>query len=319
MKQSFFFGSIVFFVTIVLSVSCSKPNVPRQCDIKRLDRSLYAIACGDSNVILPDEGVELLEGYLSSKRGETTAIREYAVSKAVETFQPDVEMRFESLDSIELILSEWFGRMDDFLPEIGERRLYGVVNPFNNPVVVGDSAVLICLNHYLGSDYEGYSGFSAFQRKKKRPGRIPFDVVESLVVTSFPFNADNDPIMLKRMIYEGAVLYNLSRITGTDVFSILDYSECEKKWVLENEKEIWKTFARNYLFSTNSITISGLLNPSAGSYILSREAPSEIGRFIGYKIIEKYMYSHPGVKPSFLLSEQFYNSRNILVETRYNP
>lgn len=74
---------------------------------------------------------------------------------------------------------------------------------------------------------------------------------------------------------------------------------------------------RKLLYSTNRLDANRLVNPSPATSILHHESPGRLGRFIGYKIVKSYVETHPDINLKWLLSPDFYNSLQSLIDSCY--
>ena len=53
--------------------------------------------------------------------------------------------------------------------------------------------------------------------------------------------------------------------------------------------------------------------------MLHPDAPGRMGTWLGMRIIDTYMKSHPDTEPRQLLQKDFYGNLKTLVESGYNP
>ena len=93
------------------------------------------------------------------------------------------------------------------------------------------------------------------------------------------------------MEYEGCVAHlETMVIHGSDVFVILGYNAEERKWCVDNEVNAWRTvIAKDYLYSSSQYVISDFVSPAPFTSLVSQSSPGELGRYIGYSIVEKYI------------------------------
>ena len=71
---------------------------------------------------------------------------------------------------------------------------------------------------------------------------------------------------------------------------IIGYGKEESKWCEDNEKDIWNAIIEsNHLYSKENITYIKYLNEAPYCSALNGDVPAEIGKWIGYKIVAKYI------------------------------
>lgn len=260
--------------------------------------------------------------YADSTLTNEEILDRYKNSRATKVFSPDVRSVLNNLDSQEAILGTAFQNMSEFFPDITlPTHVYGYVTPYMQSVVLIDSIMFIGLNHYLGESYQGYEGFEHYKRKLKKPNRIALDATEALLYSNCPYQDSEKSVALNRILYEGAMINALSALLPSiSVSEILGYSDLEWEWAEKHEGDIWKSLAeKGMLYSHDPIIVTKIIAPAPNSAVVLPEAPGRIGRYIGYKIVKSYIEKHKDLKIRDLLSPEFYNSQNSLINAEYKP
>ncbi len=315
----------LIYILMAVLVSCVEKKTRLQAapeNIIRFDRFTEQYPAVDSGQIrLMQPAADLLLGVINSQRDEPVDFEAYRSSPAVRTFKPDVDLYLPQLDSVCQVLGNVREGLSEILPDVKTRALYGVITPFRQSVITSDSVTLVGLNHYLGADYGGYDGFEDYVRRLKIVDRIPFDVTEATIAVDYPYVSTESGVVLDRMLYEGALIYVMTRvIPDADARKVLAYTPEQWEWALENEADAWASLAsRQLLYSTDRMVSAKLNNPSSATSILHKDAPGMLGRFIGYRIVESYMRNNQSTEISTLLTPEFYNSRASLVNSGYSP
>lgn len=241
-------------------------------------------------------------------------------SDVTRVFGMDIKSRFTASDSLSGPLGSALKGLGHLLPDIDRVDVYGVASPYMQSVIVGDSVVLVALNHYLGVDYPGYASMPAYMVRQKVPARIVPDVVEALVRVSYPYKP-MDGTLIERMLYEGAVTKAVAAALGGDVGLAMGYTESQLDEAVSLEDDAWNALAvGRMLYSQSHADISSLFDPSPFTRIGLSEFPPRMGRYIGMRIVDSYMDCHQDVSLSSLLSSGFYgDAQSSLIESRYNP
>lgn len=247
-------------------------------------------------------------------------IEAMALSRVFNVFFPDVVDRLPALNGLQTEL----GSLRELLPRQIDSlrfpsRVFGIVTPYDQTVMISDTVMLIGLNHYLGADYPGYNGFDDYRRRQKTLLRAPIDIAEALVYTSSPFPASAESTALQRMVYEGAVVAAVSRsLPGRPINEILGYTPDEMAWLDSHESEIWrKLISDGLLYSHDRAVAERLVMPAPFTSVISTEAPGRTGRFIGYKIAESYLAANPSSTPADILSPSLLLSDDLLLRAGY--
>lgn len=247
-------------------------------------------------------------------------MREYASGRVMTMFMPEIRNVFApGADSLESRLGELSGRLAKKLPDVVMPHVYTVVSPYNQSVVfVNDTIMFLALNHYLGASHRAYTGFADYLRRLKEPERIPIDVAEALVATSNPYIEAARPTVLSRLLYEGAKVEAVMWIAGVDEATALGYDVTDMRWADDNERGAWRALLRRrMLFSTDAETAHRLVAPAPSTSILNTGSPGRLGRFIGHRIVARYLVEEPSATLGFLLSPEFYNDENTLRKSGY--
>ncbi|MDE6134689.1 MAG: hypothetical protein K2F79_03855 [Muribaculaceae bacterium] len=241
-------------------------------------------------------------------------------SSPVRVFTPDVDSVFPSVAPLEVALGNILGRAEADSLELPARKYAAVVYGRAESMLFNDSTLFIALNHYLGSDYPGYTHWPEYMRRQKSPQRLPYDLAEALVATSYPYSASGaEATALSRMLYEGAVVYAVTRLVDNPSEALaLGYGQEEMGWFSKHETELWRALvAANVVYDTAPAAASRLVDPSPAVRGFGVDAPGRAGRYIGYRIVRSYAASHPGMSLARFLSPEFYSSSGALLESGY--
>ena len=264
-----------------------------------------------------DHAVSEATALTADERNALDALHEvmpYEASPSVMRFQADVDSLLPSLDGVETQLGEAAAKMSHF------GKLYAIVSLYNQSVItVGNDYVFIGLNHYLGEDYPGYSGhFPDYMLHRKTLAQLPADVVRAIIERDCPAQFSTDATLLNRMLRDGAVNYAVSCYLHTD--NPIGFSSEQLQWCKENEARIWRQMMEaQLLFSTDPTVADRLLNPATASLPINANAPGETARFTALQIVRAYVEQHPDAEISTLLSPDFYNSNQSLIDSQYAP
>lgn len=312
------------YMTAVILAGCTEKPQADKAEIERFDT---IVACYNAMDAVDRAAFrdKYSDATLFITKGDTlnadSIIGVYSHSKALAMFGKDVNERLTMTDSLETILGEMKISFAEKLPGIKWKRIIGVISTYNQSVILTDGALLLGLNHYLGSDYPAYSYFEPYQRTVKTPRHLPYDIAEALISNHFPFIPGNESTLLNRILYEGAVLAAVNEaVPGNDTAESMGYDSGAWKWLSDNEKQMWNALIdREMLFSMDPAIAERMTRPAPATSILHPDAPGRSARYIGYKIVESYRKRHPEKTLQWLLSPEFYNSPSTLIDSQYTP
>lgn len=315
------FAAAIGVAAFVWGCSGMSEDVAKPVTMERLDLAVEDYSRGVPVSADHEAAVRVL-GRAFGADSASDFLEAYAGSRAVKMFMPDIRSRLHGLDSVESELGSVRRGMGEWLPDVAfPARVYGVVIPYNQSVILADTVAFVGLNHYLGADYPGYEAFDLYRRVLKEPDRIVPDLTEAIVRSAYPYEDGLDATVLSRMIYEGAIVNAMIKSDPQLTLSrALGWSGEQLRWAEVNERRSWQQLiASDLLFSTNPADAARLVNPAPATAVINPSAPGQLGRYIGYRIVEKWLESHHGASPKTLLKPIFYNSRDTLIESAYAP
>ena len=219
--------------------------------------------------------------------------------------------------TIEKELSYGFKQIKQHFPEIQIPAIYMHVSGLQQNTIVADSLLSCSIDKYLGADYPLYENFFYnYQRKSMIPERIAKDCIKAWLKSEYPYHG-KDNILLDRMIYEGKIIYLLSKIGYNYTYQdIMSLTKSEYDWCVEYESALWTTIIeRKYLYTPDVATTSKFFQPIPSTFI-SKDAPGDLGYFIGYRIVEKYMKRTKSGYEELMKNN---DAQDILKKSKYKP
>ena len=195
--------------------------------------------------------------------------------------------------------------------------LYMHISGFRQNIIVADSLLSCSIDKYMGTEYPLYNGyFNVYTRRNMSPEHIVIDGLNAWIKSEYPFTG-NDNVLLERMIYEGKIIYTLMK-TGYDYDykKLTSLTDDEYKWCVKHESALWTTIIeRKHLYAPDIAATSRYFQPTPSVFI-SEDAPGNIGIYIGFRIVERYM------KRTKSSCEELMNNNNaqdILQKSKYKP
>jgi len=218
---------------------------------------------------------------------------------------------------IEKELSYGFRRLRELFPNLQIPAVYMHVSGLQQNMIVADSLLSLSIDKYMGVDYPIYKDFFYdFQRKSMRPERVAIDGLYAWLTTEYPYQSQENTL-LDKMIYEGKISYILMQAGLNYSFQqIISMDENDYKWLLKYESTLWKTLLeRNHLHAKEAIIVSGYFQPAPSTFI-STEAPGNLGNFIGFRIVSRYMKQTKLSCKDLMLHN---DAQEILRKSKYKP
>ncbi len=297
---------LLFFAMVIMAVvSCRRTEtvVPADIDFADMVDVIYDYpvtepAVRDSQIesMLPQ--AQALVKVISPDSLCDSVLTEWSTRLTVRVFTPAVDSVFPSREPVRDALAHIVGAAHDKGLDLPDRRYAAMVYGKPQAILFVDSVMLIGMNHFLGADYPGYSRWPVYIRNTKTPAQLPYALAEALVATAYPYDASGeDATLLSRMIHEGALVKaRMELVPGSRLADALAYNDDDLKWLADNERTLWQEIVESgLLYDTSESTADRLLAPSPAVQMLPTMWPGRAGRYIGYRLVDTYMRSTPGI------------------------
>ena len=178
---------------------------------------------------------------------------------------------------------------------------------FEYRIVAQDTMIIIGLDNYLGSKYNVYKGIPKYLTKRFDKKYLSIDLAESLAKLTVPPLKGNETFV-EKLVYYGKIEW-MKQLLNDDKeeHNLLRYSKEELNWCEENEFNVWNYFVQNdLLFSKSSALDYRFFKPSPFSkfYLeLDNDTPGEIGKWIGLRIVQKYVKVHSSMPAQEIINQ----------------
>ncbi len=317
-------------IALILSLAfaataCSKPDRARPQPIMRVDLTLASFASYSNEqrlAVLDSMGPEIqtMMSVVGVRDVTDSVLVAWSESSVVRMFQPPVDSVFSDIRPLEQIVGDIMDNASKEGINLPPLTFASVVWGNRRPMVRADSIVLIALNHYLGADFPGYSGWQEYRRAVKTPDMIPYDLAGVLAATQYPMT-DREPTLLSWMLYEGALVEARMRLVhDASLAKALGYSPQQLEYVETNLKKMWEEMRLlRIVYDTDPLTIDKYIAQAPSTPLLQGTTPGRVGCYIGYCIVRAYLSKHPETSLSQMLSADFYASASTLIASGFNP
>ena len=198
--------------------------------VKRYDRiqSLY-LTTGDFSALqqlnteYPMQTRALIEDVLKIGRVNDPEIN----SKFLKFYQDivlqslinEVEQQYANMDDINKELTVAFGRLKEEIPEIDVPQIYSQIGALDQSIVVGNNTVGICLDKYLGADYQLYlKYYPKSQREQMVRSMIVPDCLVFYLLSLYPMPNGNVVSQVECDIHMGKIMWVANRLLDRQVF-----------------------------------------------------------------------------------------------------
>jgi hypothetical protein len=194
------------------------------------------------------------------------------------------------------------------------------------PNFIGPDMIGISLQFYLGKDFSLYNteyfidNIAPLYRSRRFSKEYIIADVMKLIADDIYNDRSKTKPLIEQMIEKGKQWWLMDKfLPGVPDSIITGYTEQQLNWVTENEGLIWSYILRNEkdLFTLNPATIQTYIGEAPFTNVFSQEeSPGNIGPWIGWQIIKKFVENNSGIKPGEVMQTP---AKKILDEAKYKP
>lgn len=229
---------------------------------------------------------------------------------------------YPNLGIIEKELFQSFKYIKYYFPEFNIPKIYSYISglQYEFPIHYNHEILIIGLDLYLGSDFNGYRaiGLPDYKIQRMQSDYISIDCIKE-ISQQFINAPINTSTFLEEIIYKAKVLYfmDATLVEKADCLKI-GYTEEQLNWCFENEENLWSfIIEKNILYSADYELIRKLTTDGPFTAAFTQQSPARLGIWIGWQIIRSYMNHNPNISLHELFMEK--KAREILDNSRYKP
>ncbi len=249
-------------------------------------------------------------------------LRDYLLDPAIKHIYGDCVKKYPDFKDVEKQLSDALLKYKELYPDVKIPNVYTYVSgiDYNSSVNYADTALIIPIDMYLGSNYPTYSkiGIPGYISMRLDKEYIVRDCMRKIGESNIPNNF-TPKTLLDFMITKGKILY-FTKTVMPDLSDNINmaYDKAQLDWSRSNEANLWAFLINNKLLFTNDENIIiKFINDSPFTSVISKEAPGRIGEWIGWQIVNSYMENNTNMSIQQLMKET--DSQTILTNSKYKP
>jgi len=335
---------IALFFLLVLTasalISCRKnhyrintSSIKVSIRIKRLEKDLFSLNPDDISASIPElkkkygSFLQLFSYVINTGEVNDSSfgdfLTRFCTDKLNNEVYESVIRLYPDVTQIESSLQEAFRHYLYYFPGRKVPAVYTCITGFNNSIITGDSVLGIGLERYLGADSEYYRRLQIYKYLASRmtPENIVPDCMYGWAASEWDFPtlryaADN---VLSEMIHEGKLKY-FEKCMLPDVPDdiIFGFTPDQLKFCRNNESRMWNyLIEKNLIFETDKFTIKKLIGEAPFTSYFTDESPGRAAVWLGFRIVESYMLSSPGISLNDLMKD--IDIQSILEKAKYAP
>ena len=189
--------------------------------------------------------------------------------------------------------------------------------------ILAEDALIVGLQHHLGKNNPLYKTtlvqetYPQYISRRFEPDYIVINCIKNIVNDLYPEKEDDKPL-IHEMIEKGKRLYLLSKLLPeTDEYKLMGFTSEQMKDSYAHEAVIWDLFIKNSLLQvTDKNILKNYIDEGPKTQELGEGAPGNIGSFVGWQVVKKYIQKKPVTTLQQLMNT---DSEIIFQEVKYKP
>ncbi len=237
----------------------------------------------------------------------------------------DADKKFGDITGITSQVKQAFRFVHYYFPAYKlPSRMVTFIGPINSyGSILTPDALAVGLQLYMGNDYplyksqQGQEMYPLFISRRFEPAYIPVNGVKNIIDDMYPANAAGKPLV-EQMVESGKRLYLLDLLLPSLPDTLkTGYTAKQLEGCYASEKNIWTFFVQNdMLYNTDPNVTRDYMNDAPNTTALGEESPGNIGQFVGFQIVKKWMEKNKEVSPAVLMKTP---AKQIFEEAKYKP
>lgn len=323
--------------------SCKEGTIPDVSNIKielktvRFEKELFSI---DSNQLLqkvpslfskyPEFSNDFIYKILGTDQEITAESVIQITAVFANTFRPifdSCNKKFDDFSPYENEIREELQFVHYYFPTYKiPTKIYTFIGPLDADArgnILATDAIYVGLQFYLGKNSLFYKDpgfqemFPQYFINRFEPEYIAVNTGSNIILDMFP-EKNQDGNLSSQMIENGKRLYLLSKFLPHKKENLfLGYSEKQLKDCYSQERVIWDFFIQNDLLqSLDKMAIRKYTGEGPKTQELGEGAPGNIGSFVGWQIVKKFMGKYPKTSLKSLMEM---DNQEIIEKAKYKP
>ncbi len=232
---------------------------------------------------------------------------------------------FADIKWIENDVKKGFQYIQYYFPEYKlPKKLITYIGPINSfGCILTQDAVAVGLQLFLGKEHpiyqseQGQALYPAFVSRRFEPNYISVSIMKNIIDDMYPAAKPGKP-MVEQMVELGKRLFLLDQFLPHIADSLkTGYTQAQLEGCIKNEKNIWSMFIQNdLLYKSDPQITRDYLNDAPHTQELGEGSPGNIGQFIGWQIVKKWMKKNNTKSLKELMEK---NPVSLFNEAKYKP
>jgi hypothetical protein len=299
-------------------------DVSISVEIKRLEDGLFKLQTKSEIATFLEQNQLLAEQFLGLENDQERSqlvdkLYDMVRDTALQELYQEVQHKFKDISQLQSQLEYAFRRLKSYYPTFEVPQVVTFITGMGTDLYVSKQLIVVGLDFFLG---EG---------AKFRPLRMPNYILRTyqpqyilpklILLLSQQFNVENskDNTLLHDMLYAGkAYFFTKALLPKVSDATVLCYTEAQYVDTEKHQRFVWQHFIDHELFyETNHMIKKRYLGDRPFTSEIGPGCPGNIGGWLGYQIIKKYMQNNRDITLPILMSSM--DAQHLFMQAKYKP
>ena len=209
-----------------------------------------------------------------------------------------------------------------YFPKYHTPKLISFIGDLTGREMLTQEGLGIGLDYYMGKDFSYYlipeiqTQIPGYLSRRFSIEYLPVNCMQAVIDDLYPDTSYSKPL-IEQMVEKGKRYFILNKLLPkTNDTLKLQYTKAQLDWCYQNEKDIWKFFLDGDLLYSTDPSTNTFVSEGPNTQGMPQESPGNIGMFVGWRIVQKYLEKHPDLTIDQLMKT---GSRTIFNESKYKP
>lgn len=247
-------------------------------------------------------------------------VMRFLMHKDIHQLFMKVDSNFHEVTEQQSQITDAFSYYHHYFPNKEIPIIVSMVTGISNNIVVTDSVLGVGLDMYMGDSNEVYelAGIPEYIRKKASKEYMAYDMMRGWVLSEFEPSEKKDDLLSQIINYGKSIYLMEALFPFSESHYMIGFTAKEEQWCADNEVNIWsKMIESEVLYSTDMRVLRGYTGQGPFSPGFPKESPAQIGYWVGWQIVRRYMDTNPNTTLEELMKIE--DAQLLLRKSKYKP
>ena len=209
-----------------------------------------------------------------------------------------------------------------YFPKYKVPKLICFIGDLTGREILTQEGLAVGLDYYMGKDFGYYlipevqTQIPSYLSRRFSIEYLPSNSMQAVIDDLYPDTSFAKPL-IEQMVEKGKRYFILNKFLpkANDTLK-LQYTKAQLNWCYNNEKDIWKFFLDGDLLYSTDPSVNTFVSEGPSTQGMPQESPGNIGLFVGWRIVEKYLHKHADITIQQLMKTE---AKTIFNESKYKP